>query len=92
MKRKAAVAEAEDVPGALEKLEEQQPKKFAKLKPRTKNISQHDIRTKWTRLSSRTQGSVKSIIRDAERPAISAHRDERRRVEAQEAVRSVVNM
>ncbi|OAX84288.1 hypothetical protein ACJ72_01353 [Emergomyces africanus] len=69
--------------------EEHDRKRFAILKPRTRHISERTIKTKWTTLPDSVQEKVKELFRSIERPVITRHRDERKRIEAQAAVVAV---
>ncbi|KAK2806622.1 hypothetical protein FQN51_006588 [Onygenales sp. PD_10] len=64
-------------------------KRFAMLKPRTRHIAEHTIKTKWTTLPDSVQEKVKELFRSIERPVITRHRDERKRIDAQAAVVAV---
>ncbi|OJD17224.1 hypothetical protein AJ78_02661 [Emergomyces pasteurianus Ep9510] len=69
--------------------EEHNRKRFAILKPRTRHIAERTIKTKWTTLPDSVQEKVKELFRSIERPVITRHRDERKRIEAQTAVLAV---
>lgn len=65
-------------------------KRFAYLKPRVRQVSEHTIKTKWTTLPEPAQSKVRDIFRVVERPAIVRQNNERKRIEAQSAVQTVV--
>ena len=65
-------------------------KRYAYLKPRVRRIPQQTIKDKWTPLSDQAQGKVHDIFRAAERPVIVRQHNERKRIEAQSAVQTVV--
>lgn len=69
--------------------EEHDRKRFAILKPRTRHIAERTIKAKWTTLPESVQEKVKGLFRSIERPVITRHRDERKRIEAQTAVVAV---
>ncbi|KKZ61307.1 hypothetical protein EMCG_04024 [[Emmonsia] crescens] len=69
--------------------EEHDRKRFAILKPRTRHIAEHTIKAKWTTLPESVQEKIKELFRSIERPVITRHRDERKRIEAQTAVVAV---
>ncbi|PGH12788.1 hypothetical protein AJ79_04012 [Helicocarpus griseus UAMH5409] len=71
---------------ADEQQEEHDSKRFAILKPRTRHIAERTIKTKWTTLPDSVQEKVKELFRAIERPVITRHRDERKRIDAQAAV------
>ncbi|KAK2802670.1 hypothetical protein FQN50_007278 [Emmonsiellopsis sp. PD_5] len=78
-KRKHRGDEADDEP-------ERDRKRFAMLKPRTCHIAEHTIKTKWTTLPDSVQEKVKELFHSIERPVITRHRDERKRIDAQAAI------
>lgn len=65
-------------------------KKFTALKAQVQHISQASIRNKWTPLPSPAQEKVNELFRAAERPVLVNHRAERKKIEAQVAVGSVL--
>ncbi|PGH23464.1 hypothetical protein AJ80_02418 [Polytolypa hystricis UAMH7299] len=69
--------------------EEGQRKRFAILKPRVRHIPEHTIKTQWTTLPESVQDKVNELFQAIERPVITRHRDERKRIEAQSAVAAV---
>ncbi|EEH23011.1 hypothetical protein PABG_05222 [Paracoccidioides brasiliensis Pb03] len=80
---------ADDGDGADEQQEEHARKRFAILKPRIRHISERRIKTKWTTLPDSVQEKIKDLFQSIERPVITRHRDERKRIDAQAAVVAV---
>ena len=64
-------------------------KRFAMLKPRVRRIAEHTIKSKWTTLPSSAQDRVQELFRSVELPVLTRHRDERKRIEAQNALAAV---
>jgi kinetochore protein Fta7 len=69
--------------------EERQPKRFAMLKPRIRHIAEHTIKTKWVTLPESAQNKVDELFHSIERPVITRHRDEKKRIEVQTALAAV---
>ncbi|KAK2758345.1 hypothetical protein FQN54_004193 [Arachnomyces sp. PD_36] len=63
---------------------------FASLEPQIRHVSQHTVKTKWVTLPEQVQDRVQELFRSVERPVITRQRDERKRIEAQTAVGSVI--
>lgn len=63
---------------------------FASLEPRIRHVSQHTVKTKWVTLPEPMQDKVLELFRSVERPVIMRHRDEKKRIEAQTAVGTVI--
>jgi hypothetical protein len=63
---------------------------FASLEPRIRHVSQHTVKAKWVTLPEPMQDKVVELFRSVERPVITRHRDEKKRIEAQTAVGSVI--
>jgi hypothetical protein len=72
--------------------EEEPAKEYAVLRPRTYHVSRSAVRNRWETLPASTQGKVRELLKSGERPTIMIHREERRRLEAQQAVNSVQDM
>ena len=83
-KRKAQEAELH------EPIEERTPKKFQHLKPRTRNIPQDVVASKWVPPSQLVQQQVRELFKSAKRPVILSRRDDRRRLEAETILGAVV--
>jgi len=66
------------------------PKRFAVLKARVQHVSQNSIRTKWAPLPDAAQNQVRELFRSVERPVLVNQRDERKKIEAQVAVETVL--
>lgn len=64
-------------------------KKYARLTPHVRHIAENTIKSKWTTLPDSVQDKVKDIFQSIERPVITRHRDERKRIEAQSALSAV---
>ena len=64
-------------------------KRFAMLKPRIRHIAEHTVKTKWVTLPESAQRKVDELFHSIERPVITSHRDERKRIEAQSALATV---
>ena len=64
-------------------------KRFAMLKPRTRNISENTIKSKWTTLPDSVQDRINELFRAVELPVITRNRDERKRIESQTALAAV---
>lgn len=73
-----------------EPIEEQAPKKFQHLKPRTRNIPQDVVASKWVPPSQLVQQQVRELFKAAKRPVILSRRDDRRRLEAETILGAVV--
>ena len=69
--------------------EPREAKKFAMLKPRIRHIAEHTIKTKWITLPESAQKKVDELFHAVERPVITRHRDERKRIEVQTALATV---
>jgi kinetochore protein Fta7 len=69
--------------------EGEEPKAYAVLKPRIHYVGENTIRKRWATLPESSQSKVRELLRAGERPTIMIHRDERRRLEAQQAVNEV---
>lgn len=65
-------------------------KRFTWLKPQVKNVSKQTIKSKWSSLPEPVQSKVRDLFRSLERPVIVRQRDERKKIEAQVALGSVV--
>jgi kinetochore protein Fta7 len=66
-------------------------KRYAYLKPTVRRIPEKTIKTKWTTLPEPVQDKVRDLFHSLERPVIVRQQNERKRIEAQSAVRAVVN-
>lgn len=60
------------------------------LEPQERYILQETIRSKWQVLSEPAQASIMQLFKSIEMPVLAIHQDERRRVEAQMALGSVI--
>ncbi|MCJ1382313.1 hypothetical protein MMC17_005426 [Xylographa soralifera] len=68
----------------------QSPKRFAAhLKPRFRYINQNVIKTKWEVLPELMQQQVRELFVAVERPVITRHSEDKRRIEAQAALSTV---
>lgn len=85
-RKKRKVQEAE----FHEPIEERAPKKFQHLKPRTRNIPQDVVASKWVPPSQLVQQQVRELFKAAKRPVILSRRDDRRRLEAETILEAVV--
>ncbi|KAE8147139.1 CENP-Q, a CENPA-CAD centromere complex subunit-domain-containing protein [Aspergillus avenaceus] len=65
-------------------------KRYAYLKPHVRRVSERTIKTKWSTLPEATQDKVRDMFRALERPVIVRQQNERKRIEAQAAVQTVV--
>ncbi|KAF2460213.1 CENP-Q, a CENPA-CAD centromere complex subunit-domain-containing protein [Lineolata rhizophorae] len=65
-------------------------KRFNYLKPRVRKIPQHVITSKWAPLGASTQQQTRDLIRAAKRPVTIGIRDDRRRIEAEVTLGSVI--
>lgn len=72
--------------------EEEPAREYAALRPRIHHVSKSAVRNRWETLPASTQGKVRELLKSGERPTFMIHREERRRLEAQQAVNSVQNM
>ena len=66
-------------------------KRYAYLKPSVRRISEKTIKTKWTTLPEPVQDKVRDLFHSLERPVIVRQQNERKRIEAQSALRAVVH-
>lgn len=73
-------------------LAERSPKKprFAILKPQVRHISEQMIKKKWTTLPESVQSKVRQLFKAVEQPVIIRDRDEKKRMDAQTAMKAVV--
>ena len=60
------------------------------LEPQERYILQETVRSKWQLLSEPAQASIMQLFKSTEMPVLAIHEDERRRVEAQVALGSVI--
>ncbi|QKX59901.1 uncharacterized protein TRUGW13939_07043 [Talaromyces rugulosus] len=90
MAKRSRVEENEDDTTTTTTSSKRSTKRFASLKPRTQNVSKRTIKAKWSNLPDAAQEKVRAMFRTLERPVIVLQRDERKRVEAQTALGSVV--
>ncbi|KAJ5484135.1 hypothetical protein N7539_005931 [Penicillium diatomitis] len=70
---------------------ENEQKRFAYLKSSVRRINENTIKSKWTTLPEPVQEKVRDLFLALERPVIVRQQNERKRIEAQSAVRAVVN-
>jgi kinetochore protein Fta7 len=66
-------------------------KSYAYLKPSVRRIPEKTVKTKWTTLPEPAQDKVRDLFHSVERPVIVRQQNERKRIEAQSAVRAVVH-
>ncbi|GLI75695.1 hypothetical protein PoHVEF18_003957 [Penicillium ochrochloron] len=66
-------------------------KSYAYLKPSVRRIPEKTVKTKWTTLPEPVQDKVRDLFHSVERPVIVRQQNERKRIEAQSAVRAVVH-
>ncbi len=66
-------------------------KSYAYLKPSVRRIPEKTIKTKWTTLPEPVQDKVRDLFQSLERPVIVRQQNERKRIEAQSALRAVVH-
>ncbi|KAJ5175864.1 uncharacterized protein N7482_001741 [Penicillium canariense] len=66
-------------------------KRYAYLKPSVRRIPEKTIKAKWTTLPEPVQDKVRDLFHSLERPVIVRQQNERKRIEAQSAVRAVVH-
>ncbi|OOQ88129.1 putative kinetochore protein fta7 [Penicillium brasilianum] len=66
-------------------------KRYAYLKPSVRRIPEKTIKTKWTTLPEPLQDKVRDLFHSLERPVIVRQQNERKRIEAQSALRAVVH-
>jgi kinetochore protein Fta7 len=66
-------------------------KSYAYLKPSVRRIPEKTVKTKWTTLPEPVQDKVRDLFHSLERPVIVRQQNERKRIEAQSAVRAVVH-
>lgn len=66
-------------------------KRYAYLKPSVRRIPEKTIKTKWTTLPEPVQDKVRDLFHSLERPVIVRQQNERKRIEAQSALRAVVH-
>jgi hypothetical protein len=66
-------------------------KSYAYLKPSVRRIPEKTIKTKWTTLPEPVQDKVRDLFHSLERPVIVRQQNERKRIEAQSALRAVVH-
>jgi kinetochore protein Fta7 len=63
---------------------------FPQLEPRTVRIPRSQISTKWNVLPDSSHAQLRDIFRSVERPVVMKFRDERKRVQAEAAIGSLV--
>ncbi|MCJ1259402.1 hypothetical protein MMC24_007239 [Lignoscripta atroalba] len=85
--RKRKEADTEDTPVDIGR---DSHTRFAALRPRLRHVQQDVIKTKWEVLPESVQERVREVFKSVERPVIYKHREERRKIEAQVAVGSIV--
>lgn len=73
-----------------ENSENESQKRFAYLKPSVRRIPENTIKTKWSTLPESVQERIQDLFLSLERPVIVRQQNERKRIEAQSAVRAVV--
>lgn len=66
-------------------------KRYAYLKPSVRRIPEKTIKTKWTTLPEPVQDKVRDLFHSLERPVIVRQQNEKKRIEAQSALRAVVH-
>jgi hypothetical protein len=66
-------------------------KRFQKLKPQTRHISQSTINAKWAPLPVAAQEQVRQLFKTAKRPVILSRRDETQRREAELVLEHMVS-
>ncbi|KAJ5123883.1 CENP-A-nucleosome distal centromere subunit CENP-Q [Penicillium bovifimosum] len=69
---------------------EEDPKRYAYLKPQVRRVPEKTIKSKWAPLPEPVQEKVKDMFHSLERPVIMRNQNERKRIEAQSAVQAVV--
>jgi kinetochore protein Fta7 len=77
--------------GDTDKLDDDSRKRYAYLKPSVRRIPEKTIKTKWTTLPEPIQDKVRDLFHSLERPVIVRQQNERKRIEAQSALRAVVH-
>lgn len=65
-------------------------KQYAYLKQSVRRVPEKTIKTKWTTLPEPVQDKVRDLFHSLERPVIMRQQNERKRIEAQNAVQAVV--
>ncbi|KAJ5780159.1 CENP-A-nucleosome distal centromere subunit CENP-Q [Penicillium paradoxum] len=70
--------------------EEEDPKRYAYLKPHIRRVPEKTIKSKWAPLPEPVQEKVRDMFHSLERPVIMRNQNERKRIEAQGAVQAVV--